>query len=276
MGGRGLTMTATGSLTHQAVVDEAQVLFEEARQRRKRRRLIGGTTALVLVIIVAIAIALLATGSSGTRQDTHTAPTPLTGAVIAGSTFSIRPVLCYAPPYAVAVGQAAPSGPLPRCSASSQLTVANLRVTPNASNVNGYTANSNISPDAQFGPYPSTSVSKVGPDATVLLPGTPANGSGRYVLGPAGFSRSGIAAASALRMDGQWSIDLTLTGRGSAQWDALARKQFHAVLGIVIDGRVLSDPITQPTQSSFTSFHGQLQIGGFSTEHQARAVASEL
>jgi hypothetical protein len=244
MGGRGLTMTATGSLTHQAVVDEAQVLFEEARQRRKRRRLIGGTTALVLVIIVAIAIALLATGSSGTRQDTHTAPTPLTGAVIAGSTFSIRPVLCYAPPYAVAVGQAAPSGPLPRCSASSQLTVANLRVTPNASNVNGYTANSNISPDAQ--------------------------------LGPAGFSRSGSAAASALRMDGQWSIDLTLTGRGSAQWDALARKQFHAVLGIVIDGRVLSDPITQPTQSSFTSFHGQLQIGGFSTEHQARAVASEL
>jgi preprotein translocase subunit SecD len=77
-------------------------------------------------------------------------------------------------------------------------------------------------------------------------------------------------------LDGEWAIDLTLTPNGAAQWDRLAEQQFHAIVGVVINGRVVSAPITQPTQSSFTSFDGRLQISGGFTEHQAEVIASEL
>jgi hypothetical protein len=269
-------VTATDSPTDQAPLDQIQVLFEEARQRRARRWLIGGITAVVLVVILAIVLVVLATSNSGARPDTHPPLGPPVVVATGGSAFSIRPVLCYAPPYSPAFGQPANTGRLPTCSASSQLTAANLSITPNASNVNGYTANSNIVPDPQFATYPSTATTRVYPDATVLLPGTTVEGTGRYVLGPAGLTRSGVASAQATKQSGQWLIDLTLTNGGSVQWDALAAKQFHAILGVVIGGRVVSAPITQPTQSSFSSFNGQLDIGGSFTGRQAKAIASEL
>jgi hypothetical protein len=270
-------MTSTDSApTDQAVVDQIQVLFEEARQRRTRRWLIGGITALVLVVLLAIVGTVLATGGGGTDPDPHGSPARSAVAGTAGSSFSIRPVLCYAPPYSPAFGQAQPTGPLPTCSASSQLTPSSLNVTPANDNVNGFTADSNVLPDPKFANYPSTPKSGLDPKATVLLPGTRIEGSSRYVLGPAGFTRSGVASAQATEQSGQWLIELTLTQRGSAQWDALAAEQFHAILGIVINGQVVSAPITQPTQSSFTSFHGQLSIGGSFTEHQAKAIATEL
>src|ERR1700722_2100693 len=61
-----------------------------------------------------------------------------------------RPALCNAPPFTVAKGKPASTGPLPTCSPSTQLTAANLQVTPNSSNVNGYTSNSNIPDDTAF------------------------------------------------------------------------------------------------------------------------------
>jgi hypothetical protein len=269
-------VTTTDSPTDQAPVDQIQVLFEEARQRRVRRWLIGGITALVLVVVLAVVVAVLATGSSGARPDTRATPGIPVVVAPSGSAFSIRPVLCYAPPYSPTIGQAASTEPLPTCSASSQLTPANLGVTPTSSNVNGYTVDSNIDPDPEFASYPSTPKSNLYPDATVLLPGTSTEGTGRYVLGPAGLTQSGVASAQATKQNGQWSIDLTLTNRGSAQWDTLAARQFHALIGVVIDGRVVSAPITQPTQSSFTSFNGQLQISGSFSERQAKAIASAL
>ncbi|MGA3147046.1 MAG: hypothetical protein ABSF33_06175, partial [Acidimicrobiales bacterium] len=55
-----------------------------------------------------------------------------------------RAALCYAPPLTVAKGKAPSTGPLPTCTAATQLTAANLQVTPNSNNVNGYTSNTNI------------------------------------------------------------------------------------------------------------------------------------
>lgn len=91
-----------------------------------------------------------------------------------------------------------------------------------------------------------------------------------------GLDRSAVAHAHATYLDGQWAIDLALTPRGSEQWDNLAAQQFHAIVGVVINNRVVSAPITQPTQQSFTTFDGQLQISGGFTEHQAKVIASEL
>jgi hypothetical protein len=132
-------------------------------------------------------------------------------------------VLCYAPPLALATGHSASSGPLPTCTASTALTAANLQVTPDSRNSNGYLDDGNIPEDPEFATYPDTSAQSERATATVLLPGRLGEGSGRYVLGPA-----------------------------------------------------LSAPIIQPTQTSFTSFNGQLVLSGSFTERQAKAIAARL
>jgi preprotein translocase subunit SecD len=188
-----------------------------------------------------------------------------------------RPALCYAPAFAVAKGAAPSTGALPTCSSTTALTKANIGVVPNSNATGGYTSNLNsIQADTQFATYKSTSPFSDTKDATVLLPGLPGQGSGRYVLGPAGLTGAQIKSASAQLNSGQWSVNLNLTSAGATAWDTLAQEQFHAIIGIDLDGQVISAPVTQPTQSSFTSFDGQVQISGSFTENQAKALATEL
>jgi preprotein translocase subunit SecD len=151
-----------------------------------------------------------------------------------------------------------------------------VRVTPENNGVQGYTINNDINADPRFATYPSTTLSTNTQGQDVLLPGTPATGTTRYVLGPVGLDRSAIASARAAKANGMWMIDLTLTPKGSVQWDTLAQQTFHEMTGVVINGHVVSAPLMQPTQSSFTSFGGQFLIGGPFSEHQAKAIASEL
>src|SRR5664279_2282302 len=122
-----------------------------------------------------------------------------------------RPALCYAPSLTVAKGKVPSAGPLPTCSATTQLTAANLAVTPNSSNINGYTFNSNIPEDPQFATYPSTSPNNDNKNATVLLPGSSAAQSGRYVLGPAGLTGTAVKSATAQLVSGQWAVSIVLT-----------------------------------------------------------------
>src|ERR1019366_4717718 len=92
-----------------------------------------------------------------------------------------RPALCYAPPLTLAKGKTASTGALPTCSASTQLTLANLQVTPNSNANGGYTSNQNIQEDPQFATYKSTPSTNDNKNDTVLLPGTTANqGPPRY------------------------------------------------------------------------------------------------
>jgi preprotein translocase subunit SecD len=188
----------------------------------------------------------------------------------------LRPALCYAPPYSVSKGAKPSTGPLPSCSASTELTAANLQVTPDSSNINGYTSNSNIQDDPSFASYPSTSSVNDNKADTVLLPGTAAEGSGRYVLGPAQLTGTAVKSASAQLNNGQWSVNLVLTSAGSTEWDALSKQQFHEIIGVDLDGQVISAPITQPTQTAWSSFNGQVQISGSFTEDQAKTLATEF
>jgi preprotein translocase subunit SecD len=190
-----------------------------------------------------------------------------------------RPALCYAPPLTVAKGKKPSTGPLPTtCAASSALTQANLQVTPNSSNVNGYTSNSNIPNDPQFATYPSTPSSRDVKNATVLLPGTGAAAGVRYVLAPAGLTGTAVKSASAALGSGStsWVVNIVLTSSGSKAWDTLAQQQFHAIIGIDLDGQVISAPITQPTNSTFQSFGGQVQISGGFTQTEAKLLATDL
>jgi preprotein translocase subunit SecD len=189
-----------------------------------------------------------------------------------------RPALCYAPALTVAKGQVPVTGPLPVCSAASQLTMANLNIQQNPSNaVQPYTFNTNIPEDTQFAAHASTPSTDDNKNATVLLPATAGNqGPPRYVLGPAGLTGSAVKSANAQLVNNQWVVNLNLTSTGSTQWDTLAQQQFHAIIAIDLDGHVISAPLTQPTAGTFSSFAGQVQISGTFTEDQAKTLATDL
>jgi len=263
--------------TDPQIAGAAQLLFQEAKQRRRRRMLISGMTAAALVVAL-LALTLGLTHGRNGRGPSGSGAVP--GLIPATGhptpDLSFRPVLCYAPPLTLAAGHVASAGALPPCTVSTQLNAANLETTPDSNNVNGYTSNANIPADPQFATYPSTGMNTVTNGATVLLPGVPAVGTGRYVLGPAALTQSGVTTASAALDNGQWDVNLVLTPQGATEWDALTKQQFHQLVAVVLNGKVISAPITQPTQSSWTSFNGEVQISGSFTQQQAKGLAADL
>jgi hypothetical protein len=255
--------------------DDAELLFQEAKQRRRRRWLISGVTAVIVVAVLGLTLGLTL-GRNGPGPSGSVAVPGLTTATgHPAAELSFRPALCNAPPLTLAPGQVASTGALPPCSASTQLSASNLKTTPDSNNVNGYVIE-NIHSDSQFATYVSTPSSKDAGVTNVLLPGVATEGSGRYVLGPAALTQKGVQTASATLSNGQWAVNLVLTPQGSTEWNALTQKQFHAIIGVVLNGKVISAPITQPTQSSWTSFNGQVQVSGAFTGQQAKAIAADL
>jgi preprotein translocase subunit SecD len=184
---------------------------------------------------------------------------------------NFRPVLCFAPALMLASGQSASTGSLPTCSPTSELSAANLNVDTATGEMT-----TNPPPDFRFSSYASTPPESAAPGDTVLLPAASGNAGTRYVLGPAALTQSGVASATAVDENGQWVLDLRLTSQGSVQWDTLADQQFHAIIGVVVNGKVISAPITMPMQTSFTSFGGQVQIAAGFTKHQAMTLARGL
>jgi preprotein translocase subunit SecD len=56
----------------------------------------------------------------------------------------------------------------------------------------------------------------------------------------------------------------------------VAQENFHAEVGIELDGVVQSAPLILPNQASFTSFDGQGQISGSFTEGSAKTLAQAM
>jgi preprotein translocase subunit SecD len=91
------------------------------------------------------------------------------------------------------------------------------------------------------------------------------------------MTSASIAKASVSRYQtGAWVVNYTMTKRGAASWDKVAEENFHKVLGIDFEGKVVSAPLIQPTQSSFSSFDGQGTISGNFTKAEATALARVL
>ncbi len=197
-----------------------------------------------------------------------------------------RPVLCFA--YPQSVPKHSKTGVLPRgvgtipaCQSSSQLTQANLAVTPNNS-PQGYSSN-NVPPDQQYELYPSTSVEKPNyANSTVLLPGLAGACDGsnqiRCVLGPSQMTGHAIGSAQATQnQTGAWVVDYTLAGAANSNlWDKVSEENFHQMLGIELDGDVYSAPIIQPTQSTWSSFDGRGEISGNLTQQDAQNLAQAM
>ena len=97
------------------------------------------------------------------------------------------------------------------------------------------------------------------------------------MLGPAQVTGAEIKSANAsLSSTGQWTVNINFNSQGATAWDTLAQEQFHAIIGIDLDGQVISAPITQPGQTAFSSFGGKVQISGTFTQDQAQTLATEL
>jgi hypothetical protein len=221
---------------------------------------------------------------------TVSSPRPLSPAerslVAAEGSLWVRPVLCGAPAYrtpSTPVSTGASTGSssstaLAACGAAYQTTSANLGISPDPRSTNGYMANL-VQPDPAFASYPSTPVQDDDPSATVLLPADPAAGPQQYprfVLGPAQMGSDAVASASAVfdRDINEWTVNVTLTASGAAQYDNAAETNFHRYMAIDLNGRVLSAPIIEPTQASFVSLGGRLVISGSFSAAGARDIAA--
>ncbi len=101
----------------------------------------------------------------------------------------------------------------------------------------------------------------------------------RYLLGPLGANGTIVKTATAGVVPGTpgWVVNFTLTSKGSKTWDTIAQANFHKQVAIAVGGEVVSAPVIQPGQASFTSFNGQGQISGSTgapiTESQANSIA---
>ena len=188
-----------------------------------------------------------------------------------------RPVLCFAPPYsAPAKGAKAPTTVPSGCSAPQyELTASNLGVNPSTSQP----AN-NIGSDPALAVYPSSSpnYNDTHAGSNVLVPAAASSGQSglRYLLGPSGVPGTAVHSAQAQFQTPNWTVLVNLTSAGSALWDKLAQQQFHAYIAIDLDGEVQSAPLTQPSQATFSSFQGKVQISGNFTQSSAQNLALVL
>jgi preprotein translocase subunit SecD len=187
-----------------------------------------------------------------------------------------RPVLCFANPFVKPQSGTVPSTVPSACSSPSyDLTASNLKV-----NTGSQLPTNDVGPDPALSSYrnSTSSYNNSHPNAYVLLSAAPGSGQGqlRYLLGPSGVPGNAVHSAQAVFNTPSWDVEVTLTGSGSKQWDTLATQQFHAYVAIDLDGEVVSAPLTLPSQSTFTSFNGKVQISGNFTQSSAQNLALDL
>lgn len=131
--------------------------------------------------------------------------------------------------------------------------------------------------DPALTPYNSSSpaYNDGNPHKPVLIPLDDGGGE-RYLVGPSELSGSVVEATEAVFQSPNWVVNITLTGRGAVAWDTMAQKYFHEIIAIDLDGRIVSAPLTQPSQSSFISFAGRVQISGNFDQRSAQELAADL
>jgi preprotein translocase subunit SecD len=187
-----------------------------------------------------------------------------------------RPVLCQSEPFDKTKVAKEPLN-LPTACSSPQYSLQAPTLTVDQSTQSDN--RNSIPPDPVLGTYPSTThtFDDTHAESFVLSP-LQGGGGIRYLLGPTEVSGTAVKSAQAAIPQGstQWVVNITLTGKGSAEWDAMTKKYFHEIIGIDLDGTVISAPVTQPGQAAWSSFNGQVQISGSFTQASANQLALDL
>lgn len=209
-----------------------------------------------------------------------------------------RPVLCYAPPFNKEAARKAGTTPsssatttpttsstptttadvtstLPTsCTPSHATTVANLKGTPGSATGVYYTPSTTTT--ERLAAYPTTQPTADNAKSAVLQPGLKGTAR-RYLLGPAELTGRAVKKAVAQQTQlGKWVVNVSLTSEGQTGWNTMAKKYFHELIGIELDGVVQSAPITLPNTASFKTFTGNVQISGNFTATHAKTLALAL
>jgi len=191
---------------------------------------------------------------------------------------TFRPALCQANPYSPPKkGTTLP--PLPSACTSSTYSIqlpptGSLTVSSSSTNSSNL---SSIPADPALSSYPTTqpAYDDLHPHSPVLIP-LVGGGGFRNLLGPAEMNGTAVASAIAQFISPDWVVNATLTNKGSTEWDNLTKKYFHEIIGIDLDGQVVSNPLTLPGQATWTSFGGRVQISGNFTQTSAQDLALDL
>ena len=190
-----------------------------------------------------------------------------------------RPVVCAVPAFNLTLPPPATTTiSASSCSPATVLSPSNMLIQPSAGVVAGFTSVT-IPKETGLVGTPSTKPAKDASSKYVLLPALPTATSvpPRYVLGPAEMSSASIAEATAYKNRvGQWVVDYTMTSSGARLWDKVAEENFHRMLGVDLNGVVVTAPIIQPTQASFSSFNGKGELAGGFSKAVALALARAM
>jgi len=225
-------------------------LFADQRVMTARLHAVGFPNAIVKVVHGALVV------TNGPKD--LASPTSF---LTSSPELLIRSVTCYA---GVQSGPGSTS-PLPTTCSGPQYSAPTA--TPNDASAAGFTMPT-TEPDPALSAYATTTAAQdaASPNASALLPvlnsGTGATQ--RYLVGPTLLTLSSkVASATVVKyapMSGGWMINLRLNPKESQLWDEVAAQYFHRQLAIDLNGVIVEAPLIQPTNSSFSSFDGQMDL----------------
>jgi hypothetical protein len=186
----------------------------------------------------------------------------------------VRPVLCLSGPYSGSPSQ--PAQALPTGCSEQQYGV--QPATPDGSSgENGYSTPT-LAPDPALALYPTTSPATDGadPGATALLPVLDGHGA-RMLVGSTQLTLSSRVASADIGQDqyGNWIVYVHLSAAEAPLWDNVAEQYFHLQLAVDLDGVIVQAQVIEPTQDTFTTLGGQLQLFAQS-KSDADAIAVAL
>ena len=102
------------------------------------------------------------------------------------------------------------------------------------------------------------------PDSSALLPVLSANGSTtqRYLVGPTLETLSSkVASASVAHVKfSGWIVTIRLNQHEARIWNQVASEYFHRQLAVDLNGVIVTAPLIEPMNPSFSSFDGEMQL----------------
>jgi hypothetical protein len=224
---------------------------------------VGYSTAQAQVSGTSIQVVLY-----GSRSSTRAA---LIGAIAQDRIF-VRPVECAAPEIKARAPYAGVSDPL-SCAREYALTASTLKVDTKTGK-----PTVRVGTDPDLAEVSSTALeTESGSRPALLRAGEYSGFAGeRLLVGPSAFDNSGIASASDQRDGSAWTVDLTLMTKPSEAYDALLGRQFHAYVAVELDATVIETQLVQPTNTTYTTSGGTLEISASFTESEAFTLADNV
>lgn len=171
----------------------------------------------------------------------------------------LRPADCWVPARSTS-GRPVAIASSGSCAPRNELSRANLDDHP-ADNPRGYSVRS-VAPDRLLAGAPTTAPRDVRPSSQVLLAASRGSGdpTARALLGPAAMDQADLYTTGIATEAGRWFVALATVPGEAGRLDALLLGSFHQFVAVVFDDVVVSAPLVEPSQNTWSSPAGQIII----------------